>query len=94
MEKKGGPSLAAQFDSICARLEKDPDNPKYTDNAAQDMMKLWQDNCNGEDGLHNMLQGHNGWLMSQLNSGNSDVQQYINTLEDKHQMKLDSPSIE
>ena len=94
MEKKGGSSLAAKFDSICARLEKNPDKYEHTDKAAQDMMKLWQDNCNGEDGLHNMLQGHNGWLMSQLNSGNPDVKQYINTLESKHQMKLDSPNIE
>lgn len=94
MEKKGGKELANKFDSICARLEKDPNNYKHTDNAAQDMMKLWQANCNGEDGLHNMLQGHNGWLTSQLQSGNPDVKQYINTIESKHEMKLDSPSIE
>lgn len=32
--------------------------------------------------------------MSQLQSGNPDVKQYINTIESKHEMKLDSPSIE
>lgn len=93
LESKGGEELVNKFDAICKRLEFNPDNAKYTKNAASDMMQFWQTHCDGDDGLHDKLQWHNGWLIKKARDGNTDAKQYMKVILSKHEMQLDSPTI-
>jgi hypothetical protein len=87
----GDPSVVDKFDRIRKDLEFDPDNPKKTDDAAMEMMKFWQEWQ--WKGLHDMLQGHNGWLIKKYKDGNSTVKAYLGTLDGKHQMQLNDSNV-
>ena len=57
------------------------------------MMKLWQENSDGENGLHSMLQGNNGWLIKKARDGNQEIKEYLSTLTGKHTTQLNGTTI-
>lgn len=87
LRAKWGDELVVKFDNIRKRLEFNPDNDKYTKKAALEMMELWQTHCDGTDGLHNMLQWHNGWLIKEAQT-NKDIKAYTANLTSKHSEAL------
>ncbi len=93
LENKWGTELLNKFDALSKRLEYDPDNYEHTSKAALGIMKLWQDHCDGEDGLHSMLQWHNGWLIKKARDGDPEIKEYLRVLTGKHSMQLNGTAI-
>ncbi len=72
-------------------MEFDAEHPKSTKGAHMKMMEFWQKNYHR--GLHDILQGQNGWLLKKKREGNETVSAYINTLSGAHSMLLNDPEI-
>jgi hypothetical protein len=94
---KFGESVASKFTTLAAKLEYNPGKPKATKWAAKEMMTFWQQYC--DQGLHDMLQWHDGWLVSEYHKEKadthhgSDITAYISKLDGVHSEHLNDPDM-
>ncbi len=86
-----GKFLVDEFNKLCKNLAFDQDNPKKTKWAALAMMKFWQENS--DKGLHDILQGQNGWLTAKAESGDATVKEYLKIFAGAHAMQLKDNTI-
>lgn len=91
LKQIGGDTLLTEFQWIAQRLEYNQDNPQATEKAAMNMMQFWQRNCHRW--LHDMLQGHNGWLLKLRKDGNTDAINYWKKFVWQHAMQLKDSTI-
>lgn len=89
-----------EFDALTKRLIDGPESPaefkKHGKPAATAMMEFWQ-KYQGH-GLHDMLQGKNGWILSTIRNTRDGTEKktleaYYNTITDTHELNMRDPSI-
>ena len=84
-------SLVKKFDDLKAAFTYDHNDPEKTEKAGMELTKFWQE-WEGQ-WLHDMLQGHNGWLVKKNHEWNSTARNYLKTLSGKHMMQLNDSNI-